>query len=313
MTSTVTINVSPSPGFCIKSKLLRPGIFSATSNHESSQKSVSLPQGLKVFVNVAWSEDVPPPLEASLLKAIELTAHSSQMETKGGRDGPISVFASDGRLDTDKAGKPALVFDCIYHSSLKIHALKDANFKNFLVELALQHIEAQNTFSLSRSLGTPNISSKGPLGPRLVSIPTTLFPHDHNHRASLVKTSTKKLIEEVSKHHNSIASETPTWAWKQEGQEIHVIIQVPKVTRTNISSATLDLEPRRLTLLIPELYALDIDLNLSDTALGQALFRAGAGPQGTEHALMLKRARNLDVDGARAEWHVKERCLVIVV
>ena len=31
------------------------------------------------------------------------------------------------------AGKPALVFDCIYNSSLKHHALKDAEFRKFLI------------------------------------------------------------------------------------------------------------------------------------------------------------------------------------
>ncbi|KAH9978174.1 hypothetical protein BGW80DRAFT_1286203 [Lactifluus volemus] len=38
-------------------------------------------------------------------------------------------------------------------------------------------------------------------------------------------------------------------------------------TRTMISSATLNLEPRRLSLLIPGLYALDIDLNPSTASL----------------------------------------------
>jgi hypothetical protein len=65
-------------------------------------------------------------------------------------------------------------------------------------------------------------------------------------------------------------------------------------------------------LLIPGLYALDIDLNLSDASLGRALFQVGAGPQGTEDALMLKRARDLDIEGARAEWHVKDHFLMIV-
>ena len=31
------------------------------------------------------------------------------------------------------AGKPALVFDCIYNSLLKHHASKDVEFRNFLI------------------------------------------------------------------------------------------------------------------------------------------------------------------------------------
>jgi len=82
-------------------------------------------------------------------------------------------------------------------------------------------------------------------------------------------------------------------------------------THATITPATLDIEPRRLTLVIPGLYVLDIDLNLSDSAPGRAPFPTGTSPQEAEHALMLKRDRNLDVDGARAEWRTKEQCLVI--
>ncbi|KAI0255500.1 PIH1 family [Lactifluus subvellereus] len=325
---TVNINVSPSPGFCIKSKLLQPGIFNST------QKPVPVTQGLKVFVNVAWSKDVPPPIDG-VEKAVEFATHTHQVDLKSGQGSPIPVFTSDGRLDTDKAGKPALVFDCVYHSSLKEPGWKDAEFKSFLIELALQQIEAQNSLSLSRVLGTPNISSKGVLERRVVSVPATLFPPGHHYRALPDKTSTKKLIEEVAdssvapsdvglsspghthsedavKPHDNSAPEIPTWTWRQEGREIRITIYVPKLTRAIISSSTLDLEPRRFILLIPDLYALDVDLDLSDASLEQTPFRVGADPQGTGNASMLKRARDLDIEGARAEWRVKDRCLVIV-
>jgi len=193
--------------------------------------------------------------------------------------------------------------------------------------------------SLSRVLGTPNISSKGALERRVISVPATLFPPSHHSRALLSDKISTKLIEEVAdssvapsdvdgskdlsssghthsedavKPHDNSAPEIPTWTWRQEGREIRITIYVPKLTRATISSATLDLEPRRFILLIPGLYALDIDLDLSDASLGQAPFQVGAGPQGTESALMLKRARDLDIDEARAEWRVKGRYLVIV-
>jgi len=73
---------------------------------------------------------------------------------------------------------------------------------------------------------------------------------------------------------------------------------------------TLDLEPRRFTLHIPDLYELDVDLELPDATPGKA--RSGVGPQGTEYIATLKQARRLDVDRARAEWRVKERSLVVV-
>jgi hypothetical protein len=103
MTSSlnVTINVTPSPGFCIKSKLLQSSVLNVTSSHEPTQRLVPIPQGLKVFVNIAWSKDVPPPLDG-VEKILEFVAHNLRTDGKSEGDSPISVFASDGRLDTDK-------------------------------------------------------------------------------------------------------------------------------------------------------------------------------------------------------------------
>jgi hypothetical protein len=94
MASNVTINISPSPGFCVKSKVLH---HDATSAHGP----VPISEGLKVFVNIAWSKDVPPPLDG-IEKASEFAAHRGRIVSKSERDSPIPVFASDGRLDTDK-------------------------------------------------------------------------------------------------------------------------------------------------------------------------------------------------------------------
>ena len=87
---------------------------------------------------------------------------------------------------------------------------------------------------------------------------------------------------------------------------------LPIKTRDRIPSAALDVEERRLLLNIPGLYNLDVDLTLPDSKLQSQLALAGAGPNGVETALMLKRARSLDVDGAEAEWRIGEGKLVVV-
>lgn len=208
------------------------------------------------------------------------------------------------------AGKPALVFDCIYNASLKHHASKDVEFRNFLIgtctdlpahndvtgyrtmakttcccallgscvhhvsislgvhlrsfivitECALQRIETQHSISLSRTLSTPNISSKGVLERREVPVPVSLFPPGHHHHASVDDESPrKKLIEEVMSSptitsevdgpnklsspgrihpdsavtsHSNSAVETPTWTWSQQGGEIRITVRVPKLVRT---------------------------------------------------------------------------------
>jgi hypothetical protein len=63
-------------------------------------------------------------------------------------------------------------------------------------------------------------------------------------------------------------------------------------------------------LLIPDLYVLDVDVEIPGGTPGKA--RSGADSQGAEYIATLKQARHLDVDRARAEWRVKERSLVIV-
>lgn len=145
------IHISPSPGFCLKSKLLHPAFLD----------QVALPQGLKVFVNVAWSKDLPPP-PSGIKKALELATATPtgdrQTHSDDRRNSPVYVFASDGRLDSDKgvalcigsaaclanmpyclAGNPAVVFDCIYHSLCKTHALKDADIKRLLIGKCPRH------------------------------------------------------------------------------------------------------------------------------------------------------------------------------
>ena len=81
-------------------------------------------------------------------------------------------------------------------------------------------------------------------------------------------------------------------------------------TRAAVATATLDVEPRRVILAIPPLYALDLDLDAPDEHIrgGLALSRSSA-----EQALMLKRQRELDVENAHAEWRVAEGRLLIHV
>ena len=125
-----------------------------------------------------------------------------------------------------------------------------------ITECALRQIETQHSISLSRSLGTPNISSKGVLERRDVSVPVSLFPPDYHHRPFVVDESPrKKLIEEVTSGPTVInasevdgpnklsfpgrirpdsnnAVETPSWTWSQQGGEIRITVRVPKLVRT---------------------------------------------------------------------------------
>ena len=89
------------------------------------------------------------------------------------------------------AGNTSLVFDCLFHTSVKSRTLRDPEFKVFLIgtrlpsksalpklpdsELSLERVEAQTGLTLSRSISMPNIFSKGKLLPRTVQIPASML------------------------------------------------------------------------------------------------------------------------------------------
>lgn len=80
-------------------------------------------------------------------------------------------------------------------------------------------------------------------------------------------------------------------------------------TYESIQAATLDVEPRRIILEIPPLYTLDMDVSLPDAHL-VSIF-GGSSSEGS--ALMLKRQRDFDVEGAKAEWRVADGVVIIDV
>ncbi|TFY78280.1 hypothetical protein EWM64_g5732 [Hericium alpestre] len=346
MSSTISVSLSPTPGFCIKTKASQTGTYKPRHTaapadnallEPKSSTSIPIPKGLKIFINIAWDKNVPPPPEGSE-EAIQQAMQGKDRDELNPDEWFVPVIVSDGRQDKDKAGNSALVFSCIFNPSLKSRALKDLEFKIFLIELAIQRIEAQPGLSLSwDDIGTPNISSKGKIAPFDASLPAALFPGHEQPDSSASTKGKGRLIEELppsgeipppdvkdasSKGKGKLIEEVdlppaggpslsadagdakdtlgaPEWTWVQDGPHIRLTVAVPQLTREVIPRTTLDLGPRRILLHVPEQCLLDLDLSLSETALGK------------EQAVALKRARALDVDAAWAEWRVAERCIVI--
>jgi len=58
---------------------------------------------------------------------------------------------------------------------------------------------------------------------------------------------------------------------------------------------------------VPSFYVLDIDLNASDAELIAIFSKTDSVTQ----AMSLKRKRDLDVDNAKAEWHVADKSLIL--
>ncbi|KDQ11204.1 hypothetical protein BOTBODRAFT_461925 [Botryobasidium botryosum FD-172 SS1] len=198
----------------------------------------------------------------------------------------VPVVVSDGREILDRAGKRSLVFDTVFHPSINDRGSKDADYRTFITEIALERIEEKSGLVLGREISTPNISSKGPLTPRTVLVP--YFPSNDT-QSSITG---KPLVEEIDSKPavTTTAEQTPQWRRDSPGEKGvkgRIIVEVPKLTRTLHSQSTLDIEPNRIILHIPGVYALDIPLDNS----------------GGDH--------EIDVNEARAQWIVEDKKLVV--
>ncbi|KAI3622463.1 hypothetical protein WG66_015005 [Moniliophthora roreri] len=346
MSNTVPVSLKPVAGFCIKSTTLQPAVYTPASPTRSPNSlepkilPITVPAGFKIFVNVAWNANVPPPPECSE-EAIK-RAMEGQTSDENGTDGSgeyfVPVVVSEGRQDTDKAGKPSLVFDCVFHKSVKTRTLIDHEYKVFIIELSLQRIEAQTGLLLSRNIGTPNIAAKGKLEPRTVSIPSFLAP------TSSSDAKKKPLIEEIASTEpesvkppskpkgilkgvqqsssSALASASAPraqqkplqWSWSKQNDQIHLSISVPRLDKSTISKATFDIEPRRFILSVPNHPILDVDLRISDAEIVSKLGTATAADTeaGSGGILTLKRQREFQVENVTAEWRMVEDKLVIV-
>lgn len=107
--SKSSVTLKPSPGFCIKSSTLQPGHYTppsaAVKHHpsllEPQSSAIPVPIGLKVFINVAWDANVPPP-PAGSEEAIQLAMKGEDVDELNPDGWYVPVIVSEGRQDKDK-------------------------------------------------------------------------------------------------------------------------------------------------------------------------------------------------------------------
>lgn len=108
---TVRVSLAPSPGFCIKTAALKPALCNLTPPPPSPGKldvptaalaTLAVPQGLKIFVNIAWDRNVPPPPHGSdeVIQKAMLGDDDADADNDGGWFVPVVV--SEPREDRDK-------------------------------------------------------------------------------------------------------------------------------------------------------------------------------------------------------------------
>jgi len=106
MSSTIPVKVQPSAGFCIKSTILQPAIYAVNVCQDvdagtQTPQPLSIPKGFKIFVNIAWDRNVPPPPEGSE-EAIQLAMQGQDVDEYNPEGWFVPVVVSDGREDKDK-------------------------------------------------------------------------------------------------------------------------------------------------------------------------------------------------------------------
>ncbi|KAF9483317.1 hypothetical protein BDN70DRAFT_990493 [Pholiota conissans] len=319
MPRTAQIELTPKPGFCIKTSTLGGVIPSDAFPSHAEQRSpttTSIPEGLKVFVNIAWDPKVPPSpkgSEEAIIRALE----GEEVDAEDASGFYIPAIVSSAREDKDKSGNPSLVFDCIYNTTIKARTLQNPEFKSFLIELSIQRIENQAGLILSRDIRTPNIASKGKLKPRTADVAASLLletplassPGD-NSSSDLLSSTMKMQLTPLD------------WTWTRDDEgRIRIEIEVPDLSQPHVEAATLDIEPRNFSLVIPSHRSLLVNLEQSDAEIqSQVNMDFGSGQANEKRReeeimriLRLKRERNFDVEVAEAEWKIGSRVVVLFI
>ena len=104
----VRIDLAPKPGFCIKSTTLAPAVLPPpppsgpkNANLLEPTAPIPVPKGQKVFVNLAWDANVPPPPEGSE-DAIQRAMQGEEVDEGNPAGWYVPVIVSNARQDKDK-------------------------------------------------------------------------------------------------------------------------------------------------------------------------------------------------------------------
>jgi len=105
------IELQPIAGFCIKTTTEQSAIYTPLASPkpqnvlEPLPSSLPIPKGLKIFVNIAWDPNVPPPPLGNE-QAIQRAMHGHQLDQHDSDAWYVPVVISHGRQDRDKGHLP---------------------------------------------------------------------------------------------------------------------------------------------------------------------------------------------------------------
>ncbi|TPX55927.1 hypothetical protein CcCBS67573_g09406 [Chytriomyces confervae] len=234
------VQISPKPGLVIKTHLAKR----KEDYPEVLRNSNATYPGMKVFINLCHSTEIPPPPTMDYEEVSRAMLESDNVSFKV----PLSLSAP--KTDKDKAGKVCLVFDAACNTSPFQQAQKDGSFHAFMVTLCCEWVEAKHELVLSRDISFPKLKSKGEISIHTIrkqakSIISELPKDNLKQSASTIATkpATPSHTLKAVKPFHEIFCEPP-----QGDPEFFVVrVNLPQLA-TIKDAITLDVEEKQLIL-----------------------------------------------------------------
>lgn len=139
------VELVPRAGFVVKTRL------------EEGTAEPHREAGTKVFLNICSDDNVPLPEVGYDPKVIYPLIMNNEWE--------IPIVTSQERVDKDKKGNLAYVYDCIINTKAMRWIQIDNDLREILVEWSIESAELRSGIRLSReNISTPKMTSKGEIG-----------------------------------------------------------------------------------------------------------------------------------------------------
>ncbi|XP_052243127.1 PIH1 domain-containing protein 1-like isoform X3 [Dreissena polymorpha] len=225
--SIPTTQVTPKPGFCIKTK---------NSNKE------------KVFINICTAENVPAPKEMSDEDLIKLL----ESEDPTGYRIPMSI--GEPHAEMDKAGGGCTAYDVVVSPEFMQKMGVSELFRTFFLTVMMEGLESKYDIQLSREwIILKNRKFVGTLQVQNVRTKSKPFIMEMDKQNGETSNKPGRLIQEVTSSAEDIKSKgkEPDYRIVQEPPEGHPEFLVAEINLPNVkvcSSISLDLGEDRILL-----------------------------------------------------------------
>ncbi|KAF7726964.1 PIH1 domain-containing protein 1 [Apophysomyces ossiformis] len=202
-----TVTIQPQPGFVCKTNV-------------TSSKNAAHPVGKIVYINICHSSAIPEPTLANE-KEIEKALNGEPEAT-------YRVPLSMGQPRSEKNnGDACLIMDACIHTQPFLRAERDLDYRLYILELAMEHVEEDQSVTLGREFTMPRMAAKGQIPKRILRLPKP------------------SLITAIKQEKGAPVKLKPSVTMIDEGKRVNIVIPMPS---TDSSSWLVNVESSRVLL-----------------------------------------------------------------